>query len=443
MTPADAWKAELEHPDEAFFEAFARRIAEPEGLRDALREAVRLLIPQVDWAGHLPGMPHGLLGLWGVLRLRPFLGADAFHRLLALQLLAFSRTGRTRAGHGLRAVSQGSGHWPHVELALRAHRPDLAWGELQGLDAVEPERFRTLMSLAGPDMANVGHKAVALHRAGDLFTFLGHPRVGGRRLLGWAAWMAASEPVDTYWHQRMVHRLAGWSAPVPQGTNQDLEDHRRLAEVVDAQGLVATLDAVAAAVKAGWGRGDLLAALVQAAAWKLLDARPDMEGKTGWTLVYLATLGAWPGAEDPALWGQAAALVNLYPSEAVEDRLQPRPCDPGPDPLRELEESVLDGEPERALDRANTVWVAVGAEGLLRVLAATAAANDPGLDQGGQVLTLAAAADLLPALTGPVQAQLLEALAKSLANSQTSGELGVQADRALKAAGIAQKRDRG
>ena len=57
--------------------------------------------------------------------------------------------------------------------------------------------------------------------------------------------------------------------------------------------------------------------------------------------------------------------------------------------------------------------------------------------------TLAAAADLLPALTGPVQAQLLEALAKSLANSQTSGELGVQADRALKAAGIAQKRDRG
>lgn len=437
MTPADAWKAELEHPTGAFFESFARRISEPEGVRDGVREAIRVLIPQVDWAGHLPGMPHGLLGLWGVLRLRSLLAPEAFHRLLALQLLAFARTGRTRAGQGLGAISQGSGHWPHVELALRTHRPDLAWGELQGLEVVEPERFRILMPLAGPDMANVGHKAVALHRAGDLFDLLERPRVGGRRLLGWAAWMAASEPEDTYWHRRMARRLEGWTAPLPSGLSQGSEAHRHLAEVVDAQGLVATLDGMAEAVKADWGRGDLLAALVQAAAWKLLDARPDMEGKTGWSLAYLATLAGWPGAEDPALWGQAAALVNLYPSEAAEDRLRPRPCDPGSDPCFSLQEAVLEGEPERALDIANAAWEAGGAEGVLRTLAATVSANDPGLDQSGQVLTLAAAADLLPGLAQPVQAQLLAALAKSLANSQASGDLGRQADRALKAAGNA------
>lgn len=434
MTPADAWKVELERPTEGFFEAFARRIAEPDGVRDGVREAIRVLIPQVDWAGHLPGMPHGLLGLWGVLRLRPLLAPEAFHRLLALQLLAFARTGRARPGQGLGTISQGSGHWPHVELALRTHRPDLAWGELRGLETVEPEHFHTLMPLVGPDMANVGHKAVALHRAGDLFDLLERPRVGGRRLLGWAAWMAASEPEDTYWHRRMARRLEGWNSPVPPGPTQAPEAHLSLAEGVDAQGLVATLDAVAAAMKAGWGRGDLLAALVQAAAWKLLDARPDMEGKTGWSLMYLATLAECSGAEDPALWGQAAALVNLYPSEAAEDRLQPRPCDPGPDPCSALREAVLDGEPERALDLAGPAFAARGMDGVLRALAATVAANDPGLDQSGQVLTLAAAAGLLPVVAGPVQARLVVALAKSLANSQTSGDLGRQADRALKAA---------
>lgn len=434
MTPSEAWKAELEHPSEGFFEAFARRISEPEGLRDAVREAVRVLIPRVDWAGHLPGMPHGLLGLWAVLRLRPFLEARPFRRLLALQLLALARTGRARSGSGLGTVGRGSGHWPHVELALRTHRPDLAWGEVQGLEAVDPQQFADLMPLAGPDMANVGHKAVALHRARDLFERLERPRVGGRHLLGWAAWVAATEPADTYWHQRMARRLAGWAAPLPPGGTQSLDAHLALAKVVDVEGLVATLDAVAGALKAGWGRGDLLPVLVQAAAWKLLDARPDLEGKTGWTLVYLSTLAAWPGAEDAALWGQAAALVNLYPSEAPEDRLQPRPRDPGPDPCLSLREAVLDGEPETALDLAGPALAAGGLEGVLRALAESVAANDPGLDQSGQVLALAAAADLLPALAEPVQAQLVAALAKSLANSQTSGDLGRQADRALKAA---------
>lgn len=431
MTVAEVWKGELAQPTEGFFEAYARCTAEPEGLRDAVREAVRVLIPRVDWAGHLPGMPHGLLGLWAVLRLRSFLETYPFQRLLALQLLALARTGRARSGYGLDAVGRGSGHWPHVELALRTHRPDLAWGEIQGLEAVEPEHFHSLMPLAGADMANVGHKAVALHRAGDLFSLLDRPRAGGRRLLGWAAWMAASEPIDTYWHHRMARRLAGWSAPVPQGILFDHEAHGRLAETVDAQGLVGTLDAVAEAVKAGWGRGDFQSALGQAAAWKLLDARSDMEGKTGWTLVYLATLGAWPGAGDPALWGQGAALVNLYPSEAAEDRLRPQPCDAGADPCCALRDAVLDGEPERALDMACAAWPVEGSDGVVRALAATVAANDPGLDQGGQVLTLAAAVDLLPRVSEGAGALLMAAVAKSLANSQTSGDLGRQVDRAL------------
>jgi len=44
----EAWKGELERPSGAFFGAFARALKIEAGLRDATREAVKLLLPRLD-----------------------------------------------------------------------------------------------------------------------------------------------------------------------------------------------------------------------------------------------------------------------------------------------------------------------------------------------------------------------------------------------------------
>lgn len=106
MDSRAAWLRELEHPTEGFFRAFAGRICEPEGLRGAAREAVIHLTPRVDWEGHLPQMPHGLLGLRAALRLKEHLSEARFLRLVATQLFAMAQ--EPRAPRGLQALGLGS-----------------------------------------------------------------------------------------------------------------------------------------------------------------------------------------------------------------------------------------------------------------------------------------------------------------------------------------------
>ncbi len=424
----EAWARELEAPTAAFFEAFAAAASAPDGLRDAVREAARRLVPRIDWEAYQPHLPHGLLGLRGAYRLRPLLEARTFLRLVAVQLHMLAHEGRRPGTGGLAAVGKGSGHWGNLRLAIRTGRPALAWGEAAGTDEPSPEHFRRLGDLVAFDMANVGHKAVMAHRMEELFLDLEAPKATGRRLLGITAWLAATPP-DTFWHQRAARRLGEPAPRVPFGSAAGAESHHAAAarEVCDL-GLVELLDRLAARVKGGVRGGDLLAALVLAASEKQLDARRDLEGKTSWTFVYLATLAMrHAGLGHPSPWAQAAALVNLFPTDEPEGRVAPR----APGPGATLLDAVLDAEPPQAMHLARVAFRALGAEAVLRDLAAAAAQNDPALNHAHQVLAVAAGADLAPLLPPHAQEAMLMALAKSLANSQGSGDLGRAAEKAL------------
>jgi len=240
-----------------------------------------------------------------------------------------------------------------------------------------------------------------------------------------AAWHCASEPADTFWHDRAAGRL-GDTGPVPfQPASQRPQIHRDLAREVCDSGLVDLLDRSSGWVRSGLGSGDLLAVLTLAAAEKLLDARRDLEGKTAWNFVVLATLAkrvAEEGQGNPESWVQAAALVNLFPTGEAEDRPRPAPLKASPaDPALALLDAILDGEPLPAMALADRLLAEDGPEALLKVLAEAAAGNDPGFNYSHQILAVAAAADLAP----------LQALAKSLANGQGSSDLGRLADAAL------------
>jgi hypothetical protein len=315
-------------------------------------------------------------------------------------------------------------------LALAQHRPAIAWGEARCL-AAEPEPFRRLERAVEPDMANVGPKLVLARMFGDLAQDLGGGEAGSV-LLALTAWLAASEPADRFWHDRARRRL-GEAPPVPwlPATPGGAGQAALAREVCDA-GLVELLDRFSARVLDGAGAGDLLSALVLAAAERQLDARRDLEGKTCWNFVYLAVLAqraAEQGQSAPASWVQAAALVNLFPGGEAEDR--PRPAAQGrPEGLLD---AILDGEPELAMASARALLAAQGPERVLSALAEAASRNDPVFNQSHQVLAVAAGADLVPLLPAPAAAALLEALAKSLGNSQGSGDLGALADAALMA----------
>ena len=432
---SEAWLRELETPSSAFFEAFAQRAAGPAGPRNAARDAVQNLTPRVDWAAYLPHIPHGLLGLGAVLKLRPLLEERSFLRILATQLHAFAVEGRSRPGKGLGAISQGSGSWENLTLALETHRPSLGWGEAMGAAEVGYQDFRRLEGRVEKDMANVGHKAVMARELGELFLGLDSPRAGGRVLLALAAWLCASEPFDTFWHQRASRRLEGITSVPHRPAQAGAAALEAGARAICDSGLVELLDSFALTVRAGAGSGDLLAQLVLAASEKQLDARRDLEGKTSWNFVYLAHL-AKRGAEDgplaPASWVQAAALVNLFPTDEAEDRPRPvAPHAPVADPATGLLDAILDAEPLQAMFHAGAVADAGDAQALLRILAEAAATNDPAFNHSCQVLAVAAAAELVPHLPGLVQRAMLLALAKALANGQGSSDLGRLADQAL------------
>ncbi len=423
----DPWRQQLEKPTEAFFPVLAARMAEPEALRDALREAVKTLVPLIDWEAYLPHLPHGLLGLGAVLRLRPLLEEASFRRVLATQLHAFAHEGRKFRPQ---LPSKGSGAWSNIELALAKHKPNLAYGEVLGIEQPEPGHFRRIGASIRQDMANMGHKTVMAHRMRELFEALDQPKATGRRLLGITAWLAATEPVDHFWAKRAAVRLEGTAFNVPWDGPGAVEE-ALVRELCDL-GLVELLNRFTARLKGGARGGDLLAALVTAAAEKQLDARRDLEGKTAWTFVYLAShAGELAETGDPGLWCQAAALVNLFPTDEAEGRVREAPV-AGDATVQRLTDAILDAEPAPAMGLAGALFDASGAEPVLRALAEAASQNDPAFNHSHQLLAVMAAADLVPILPPEAQLAMLAALAKSLANSQGSSDLGRLADRALR-----------
>ncbi|BDU73258.1 hypothetical protein [Mesoterricola silvestris] len=424
------WLGELEKPTAAFFEAFARRAEGPQGPRNAARDAVQNLTSRVDWAAYLPHIPHGLLGLGAAFRLKPLLAEASFLRILSTQLHAFALEAR---GRGLEAL--GSGSWANLDMALDTHRPSIAWGEAMAMEAVAPEDFHRLERRVERDMANVGHKAVMARDLGELHLALESPKAGGRALLALAAYLCASEPFDTFWHQRAARRLEG-VPPVPhRAPEAEAAAHAQAAREICDAGLVDLLDSFSLRVRAGAGDGDLLAALVLAASEKQLDARRDLEGKTSWNFVYLAHLAkrsAGTGPLAPETWVQGAALVNLFPTDEEEDR--PRavpPRTPAADPATGLLDAILDGEPLQAMFHAGALLEQGNEAAVLGLLAEAASTNDPAFNHSHQILAVAAAADLAPHLPGQVRAAMLTALAKSLANGQGSTDLGRLAQKAL------------
>jgi hypothetical protein len=427
----ESWSAELARPTEGFFNAFAACAMEPEGARDATREAVKFLIPAVDWAGCLPHLPTGLLGTWGVWRLQPLLAEGSFLRLLAVQLHAFARESRRPKG-GLSAISKGSGNWANLEAGIASRRPSLAYGEALGMAEPRTEDFLRLLRHGAADMACTGLKGSSPWFLGDLWERLDRPRATGRRLLAVSAWLVAAEPADRFWNQRARTRL-GEVPAIGSGPAILAQAHREIAREVCDLGLVALLDGFCGRIRDGATSTDLLSALTLAAAEKLLDARRDLEGKTSGTLTYLAALarGLAPMAQ-PEPFAQAAALVNLFPSDEAEERIRPKP--PGV-PVAEaaagLLDAILDAEPAQAMQLAQRLETEQGAESLLSVLAEAVSRNDPAFNHSGQVLAVAGAAELVPFLTAEAVSAMLVALAKSLANSQGSGDLGRRADRAL------------
>lgn len=425
MAANERWQSEIEQPTAGFFAAFAARLEGPDGLRDGVRDAVKTLIPRIDWEAYQPHVPHGILGLRAALRLRPLLAEASFHRLLAVQLHMAAHEGRRAAP--LKTVA-GSGSWRNLEDFIRARRPALAYAEAQGFEVPAPEDFTRLGLLVAADMANVGHKAVLADHLGDLVALLEHPRATGRRLFGLAAWLAAT-PEDTFWHRRAEVRLKDAGTDLPVGGTPDAEALAPLVRQVCDLGLVELLDRLADRVRAGLSLAELRGALVLAASEKVLDARRDLEGKTAWTFTYLATL-VRTGASDARLWAQAAALVNLFPTDEAEDRVRPRPPAGSATP-EGLLDAVLDAEVPEAMGQALALAQAGRGEAVLPVLAEAASRNDPSFNHAHQILAVAAAAGLQPGLPPFAQSALLVALAKNLANSQGSGDLGRRADRVL------------
>jgi hypothetical protein len=415
------WIQQLEHPAEDFFQAFAQRVRT--GAEDTAREAVERLVPLVDWAAYLPHMPHGLLGLWAVFQLRPLLQETSFLRLLATQLHAFAHEGR---GRKFRTLAQGSGHWGNLSMAITDQHPSIAWGEAMAIALPERQDFLRVAQLIAGDMACVGHKAVMAHRLAALHERLGGEASAGRRLLGITAWLAASEPSDHFWWQRIQQRL-GPESPILRSSVRDSGVHESFAHAVCETGLVALMDHFAALVREGIGSGDLLASLVLAAAWKQLDARRDLEGKTAWNFVYLAAIAEHE--EDPHIWGQAAALINLFPSEEEVSRLLPaEPPKAAGDLAFALQESILDGEAPQAMYLASRLMELDQGEELPKLLAEAAAMNDPVFNHSHHILAVASALELLPRIPAGIRGILLLSLVKLLANSQGSCDLGRRAE---------------
>lgn len=251
-----------------------------------LLQHIEKWVPLVDWEGHLPLMPHGLLGLWSILKVRPIMVEADFQRALHQQMEALS----------LEGVLENPINFP------------------------KPMRtFDALMDEVAPDMANVGHKAVMLRCLNELHALF---QPDHDLFLELATWIAQTQPVDTYWHKRASRRLASWRDTVP-----DLppalppSEWKAAAQEICELDMLPMMNAFTARMKTGATRGDLLSALTLAACVKQVCSGAGLAAKASWNFAYLAALTGRLGNSREA-FVQAAAMINFFPSpEGALDQL--------------------------------------------------------------------------------------------------------------------------
>lgn len=356
----DAWLLELQEPTPDFLACYARR-ARAEGINAVLRELAERL-PMNGPSTFQSAQ--GLMLLRAILVLSPWLQETSLHGLLAAQALG------------------------------------LAMGPLpEGVPpAAGPETYASLRARVAPDMASTGIKGILAHQLEDLAGRLGL----GAHLLPLLQATCAAIPTDTNWYQRALKRLEG---PLPPGSPKDP------VRVLCEGGLVEVLDHFGGLVRR---KEPVLGFLVEGAARKLLEAGRELQGRTSWLFVYLATL---PGSAQ-AQWLQAAALVNFFPSEdwaSLES-------EEGEADIQALQEAMLDAEPDETRRIALALLAREDPLDLMPVLAEAVASSDPMNDGGHRLLAAAAVAELLPLVDRRAQAWMVLSLAHALAATQTSGD---------------------
>ncbi|MFZ9999095.1 MAG: hypothetical protein ACO3F8_00680 [Holophagaceae bacterium] len=428
MIAMQRWEEELSRPTEDFFSAYVNISQNDQDLILAVRSAVKVLVPVIDWPGFLPHMPHGLLGLSSIFRLRGILDARSFRRALGTQLHYFAQEGRATSA---KKPLMGSGSFQNIKLGIQKQLPEIAFGEVMGINVPTDDDFDSLVSLVKKDMSNMGHKMVFIHHMKYLFIQLGRPKATGRWLLGICAWLAACAP-DTFWNERAQKRLDQVpSRPLAGSMVFAPEDTTRLRKAVNEFGLVQMLNEWTSATADGLHSAEMLKVLLLSSSDKILDARRDLEGKTSWLFTYLESLWFSDDAKsDLAVWSQAAALVNLFPSE--EDSSRMSTLIEGSGSNVKLSDAILDVEPQKAFSIAhsslNTANLSADVE---REVALAVSWGDPIYNYSHHSLALASLIHLRGHIEPQVWNYAMCSLCKSLANSQGSSDLSRQLDRLL------------
>jgi hypothetical protein len=428
MVDMQRWEQELSRPTEDFFLAYVDATRTDQDLILAVRSAIKILVPLIDWPGFLPHMPHGLLGISSVFRLKEWLDPKSFRRALGTQLHYFAHEGRAVSA---KKPIMGSGSFENIKLGIQKQLPEIAFGEVMGINIPTDDDFNSLASLVKKDMSNMGHKLVFVHHMKYLYIQLGRPKATGRWLLAICAWIAASAP-DTFWNDRAQKRLDQF-LPLSVGDSSlsSIEDIPRLRKAVNEFGLVQMLNEWTLAAAKGLPSDEMAKVLLLSSSDKLLDARRDLEGKTSWLFTYLESLWFSDDAKlDLAVWSQAAALVNLFPSEEDSLRMTPEiPCD---GPKLKLSDAILDVEPQKAFSIAHSLLDTANlSDGVVREVALAVSWGDPIYNYSHHSLALASLLHLRPYIDPQAWNYAMCSLCKSLANSQGSSDLSRQLDRLL------------
>jgi hypothetical protein len=333
--------------------------------------------------------PHGVLGLWAAFRLEPLLEPSRFKAILGLQLYAMAREDRTDGDTWVKDTQDSLGK---------------------------------LTAGSAGDMSCLGQKMVMAQRLKDLHQTLDGGEPLYRLFAALASRLIDSEPKDFYWDQRARARA---DASVPVEVASARLDYAAIEYMVDDVhnlGLAGLFGSWTSRAKNGMTSGDFMEALALAASDKILDARADMEFQTSWLLARLAAFARIVAECSPAAsaYLREAALVNLFPINDAEEKITPlAPKSVCGDPRSDLLNAILDAEPSEALYLCQRMTL----EEAMPALAEAACGNDPAFNGSRQLIAVASAAEMLPALRPRTAMRVCCALAKSLAGSQGPAEL--------------------